>query len=743
MMRCARVGSVMAEVLLSDTDLASEVVIVDDRVSNRTIFSQLTTSVGENIAVRAFGDPLEALAWLGERTVDLVITDFRMPGLDGAEFIRRLRGQAVGEDVPVVVVTAYADRQSRLQALEAGATDFLHSPVDPSEFRTRVRNLLKMSHQQRLIRSRAAELAAKLGRSEASREQIVRESTARLAQVIDTVPAMVSATDHEGRFLFVNAYLAALAGTRPETLVGGDATAPALFGQEQHERGRALDQRVFQTGAALPGYEEEILDHAGERRVMLTAKTPLRDSEGRVASVLTTSLDITDRKRAEDHLVHLARHDPLTGLANRTYFYEQLQRALAQGRRGNRSFALHYVDLDRFKLVNDGLGHHVGDALLKVVAERLRRAVGDEGVVARLGGDEFGVLQADSPSWRAAAALAERIIAALDEPCELDGTPVRTSASIGVAMHPRDGRTSDDLLKNADSAMYRAKIAGRKGYRFFGNDAYMKQIESVGLETDLRSALARNQLILHYQPQVDLRTGAVVGAEALLRWSRPGWGLLAPAAFLPAAEETGIIVPISVWVMHEACANAAAWQRHLPAPVGVSVNLSPLQVRGDDLLPLVRAALEAAALPSSLLTLEMTEDALAEGDDSFAAAVTELRAMGVRIWVDNFGAGRLAHERLYCMPVDGLKVDQSFVQDLGSDEGALATIRTAVELGQACGLSVAAVGVETALQFEVLREAGCTVGQGFYLGRPRPAADFLRSAQQQGSRIGASMPGVA
>ncbi len=395
MARFARIGNVMAEVLLGDADLAFEVVIVDDRVTNRTIFSQLTASVGGNIVVRAFGDPFEALSWLGERAVDLVITDFRMPGLDGAEFIRRLRNLLVAEDVPVVVVTAYADRQSRLQALEAGATDFLHSPVDPSEFRTRVRNLLKMSHQQRLIRSRAAELAVELDRSEASREQIVRESTARLAQVIDTVPAMVSATDRDGRFVFVNAYLAALAGTRPEALVDGCAVAPALFGQEQHERDQALDQRVFQTGAALPGYEEEILDHAGERRVMLTAKTPLRDGEGTVTSVLTTSLDITDRKRAEDHLVHLARHDPLTGLANRTYFYEQVQRALAQGRRGDRSFALHYVDLDRFKLVNDGLGHHVGDALLKVVAERLRGVVGGEGVVGRLGGDEFGVLQTE------------------------------------------------------------------------------------------------------------------------------------------------------------------------------------------------------------------------------------------------------------------------------------------------------------------------------------------------------------
>lgn len=694
-------------------DASFDVVIVDDRTTNRAIFSQLAASVGPGVRVRAFGDPAEALAWLSAAGADLVITDYRMPGMDGDEFVSRLRALPDGKEVPVVVVTAYAERRLRLKALEAGATDFLHSPVDPHEFRTRARNLLTMSHQRRLLRGRAAELAAELEYSEARRRRVVRESRERLAQVIDTVPAMISAADREGRCVFVNAHQAALSAPAP----GEDGGCPPpLFGRVHQQRGRALDGRVFETGRALPPYEEEVRDADGERRVLLTIKAPLRDGDGAVTSVLTTSLDITERKRAEERLAHLARHDGLTGLLDRGAFRERLHRELAKVTRGDRGFALHYVDLDRFKRVNDGLGHHAGDLLLRATADRLARAVGDAGVVARLGGDEFGVLQFAPADRACAAALAERVIEALAAPCTVEGTPVRAGASIGVTRCPRDGRDADELLRNADSAMYRAKLAGRGQYRFF-NDGGGE--DEAGPTDELRRDLARKRFVLHFQPQFDAATGAAVGAEALLRWRRHGWGLLAPGAFLPAAERGGLALPLGEWVLHEACAQAARWQRARAAPIRVSVNVSPTQARDAGLVWTVRGALEASGLAPGLLTLELTEDLLADASAALLAGLAELRAAGVRVCLDNFGAGRLPLVSSQRAPVDCVKVDRSLVQ--GDDAAAF---EAAVNLGRLMAEEVLAFGVETAHQLARAHAAGCDVLQGFHLGKPGTAEEF-------------------
>nr|WP_261403885.1 diguanylate cyclase [Chenggangzhangella methanolivorans] len=564
--------------------------ILDDRVTNRNIFARLAATIEPDVDVRAFGNPLEALAWMADNTPDLVVTDFKMPDIDGAEFTRRFRQLAGCDDVPVVVLTVYEERSFRLSALEAGATDFLQSPVDHHEFLTRARNLLKMRRQQLLIASRAMTLEHELRTSEQSRAQALRDSTERLAQVIDTVPAMISAADRQGRCIFVNAHQAAVKGVEAADLLG--RTAVDLFGEEQGVRSAALDRLICESGTGLPSFEEEITGLDGETRYVLTTKAPLRDANGEIVAVLTTSLDITDRRRAERHLRHLAHHDTLTDLPNRALLHERVRHEIAQARRSDRKFALHLFDLDRFKGINDVLGHHFGDRLLRAVADRLRATVRESDTVARLGGDEFAILQSNVATPEDTAELARRIREALSAPFRFDGEEVLTSASIGIAIFPDNGFDVDDLLKNADLAMYRAKADGRDGFRAFAADMDTNARAITVLESDLRRALSRNEFELHYQPQVALSTGQIVGAEALIRWRRENGDLVSPGEFLPRAEENGLIVPINNWVLREACQQAAAWSSEGLPRLRVAVNLSGMQFIKTDVEALVLEALE-------------------------------------------------------------------------------------------------------------------------------------------------------
>lgn len=699
------------------------VVILDDRITNRNIFAKLAASIEPEVTVETFGSPGEALKWLASNTPDLVVTDFKMPDMDGAEFTRRFRTLDGCSDVPVVVLTVYEERSFRLSALEAGATDFLQSPVDHHEFLTRARNLLKMRRQQKLIASRALTLERELRTSERSREEALRDSTERLAQVIDTVPAMISAADHDGRCIFVNAYAARMKGVEPGGLLGRSAIE--IFGPEHGGRSAALDRLIFESGATLPSFEEEILIRGGERRHFLTTKAPLRDGAGDIVAVLTTSLDISDRKRAEGHLRHLAHHDALTDLPNRSLLHERVRHEIAHARRNDRKFALHLFDLDRFKGINDVLGHHIGDRLLKAVAERLCATVRETDTVARLGGDEFAILQANVGAVEDAAELARRIRTALAEPFRFEGQEISTSASIGIALFPDHGFDFDDLLKNADLAMYRAKADGRDGFRSFAADMDTTARAVTVLESDLRRALQREEFVLHYQPQVNLASGRIVGAEALLRWRRENGDMIAPGDFLPQAEENGLIAPISEWVLRHACAQAASWPLAGLPPLRIAVNLSAVQFRKQDVEQVVLAALTESGLEPSRLELELTETILLQDTERVVGHLKALQARGVTFSIDDFGTGYSSLAYVKNFPVDRLKIDKSFIHNLKNDANDAAIVRAIINLGHSLDLEVIAEGVETAAQVAHLRTEGCDEVQGFYFGRPMPALDFV------------------
>ena len=698
------------------------IAILDDRASNRHIYARLAETIDSSVVVHTFGDPAEALDWAAQMVPDLIITDYKMPTLDGAEFTRRFRVLGGCADVPVVVITAYDDRGFRIAALEAGATDFLRSPVDHAEFVTRARNMLRMHRQHRMLADRAQQLEHDLQDSERSREEVLRDSRDSLVQVIDTVPAFISATDRDGRYIFVNAMHARLSGISPTALIGQNTSA--VFGAAYERSSRSLDQLVFRTGNALPGFEEEVVDLVGIRRVLLTTKSPLGSGSAPITGVLTTSLDITDRKRAEQHLLHMANHDSLTGLPNRALLRDRLERLLTTPPRGDGQLALHFVDLDHFKGANDQLGHQLGDTLLKEVARRLAATVGTDDLVARLGGDEFAVLQDRTASREAPEALAERLVAAVRAPFPCNGEEVRISCSIGIALYPQDGTEVEELLRSADLAMYQAKSEGRAGFRLFVPDLNERVGRVLRIKADLRGALAGDEFVLHYQPQVALASGRITGVEALLRWNRPGYGLLMPAEFLPAANQGGLIAAIDQWVLRRACADAAAWQHARLPRIRVGVNLSPSDLRGRGILRTVVEVLEQTGLDADLLELELTEGELVEDLDAASAVLASLRALGVRIAIDDFGMGYSSLNYVRNFPVDRLKIDQAFVRDLGAASQDAAIVRAIITLGHSLGMSVMAEGVETVAQLSTLMGEGCDEIQGYYFSRPVPRAEL-------------------
>ena len=664
------------------------VVIVDDRATNRSIFSKLAGSLGEHIEVEAFAAPDPALEWIGAKIPDLIITDYKMPQMTGAAFTQQIRALPNGMDVPIIVITAYDDRAFRLEALEAGATDFVQTPIDHQEFVTRARNLLKIGTRQKLIRSRAYALAKELHDVEQERQELLRDSRDRLAQVIDTVPAMISASDRRGDCIFVNAYqTAALSGATEGGVTG--------FTGEHALRSRQLDARVFATELPLPAFEEEITDLSGITRVFLTTKTPLKSAFNLVTSVLTTSLDITERKRAEQHLHHVAHHDSLTGLPNRMQVHLRLEDAIDAATAANSAFALHFLDLDRFKSISDAFGHHNGDVLLQKVAERLATLLGPKDMLGRLGGDEFAVIQTSIGVGLEAEAkartLAETISHSFGTPFEIDGRSIHTTCSLGITLFPRDGETLDALLQNADLAMYRAKSQGRNTVCFFEPEMQSGIRDAAQLEIDLRAGLLDGELVLHYQPQLDTKTSRITGAEALIRWNRPGHGTVYPDDFLPMAEEAGLMDAVNLWVLDTACRQAASWERN-GMPIRVGINLSASVFRHHDVAELVTGAMSRAGVSPHLIDLELTETTFLEDHEQARRQLVTLQKLGLSFSVDDFGTGYASFTYVETLPLNRLKIDRVFIHNMSGQTGGSAVIRAIIGLCRGLGLRVVAEG---------------------------------------------------
>jgi diguanylate cyclase (GGDEF)-like protein/PAS domain S-box-containing protein len=470
---------------------------------------------------------------------------------------------------------------------------------------------------------------------------------------------------------------------------------------------------------------------SGNKSWVSVSGEPVFDVSGTFKGYRGVGKEITERKEGEEQIQYLANHDALTSLPNRAMFSQVLNLALQNARRYNRTFAVLFIDLDRFKIINDTFGHEAGDKLLQEVGRLLTQTVRSSDVVARLGGDEFVVLVQEVSDARQVVPVVRKILSALTNPMFIHGQECRVTASIGICMYPADAQDEQSLMQNADIAMYRAKEEGKNTYRFYSKDINAHSFERLALETSLRHGLERNEFFLHYQAKLDLHTDRITGVEALLRWQHPELGLVSPGQFIPLAEETGLIVPIGKWVLNTACAQNMAWQKSgLPA-LHMAVNLSARQFADENLLQDIAAALQDNSMPPELLELELTESMVMQDTERVGKLLIAIKQLGVRLAIDDFGVGYSSLAHLKRFPIDTLKVDRSFIRDLPQDAEDQAITKAIIAMGKSLNLTIVAEGVETLEQETFLRENACDETQGYYFSRPMTSEQFANLLRQR------------
>jgi diguanylate cyclase (GGDEF)-like protein/PAS domain S-box-containing protein len=564
-------------------------------------------------------------------------------------------------------------------------------------------------------------------------EQERDRNYAFLRQIIDHIPSQITVKDvRDRRYVLVNRVAEIQFGLSNDAIVG--KTACDLFPTVLAETIARDDDESLQSADGLLLDEHRWESKVSGNLFITSKRIVIRDRAGEPRYIINVVEDVTDRRRADEKIAHLAHYDPLTDLPNRVLFREQVERELQRTNR-DEQFALLYIDIDEFKGINDSLGHHVGDELLKVVATRLRSCIRETDLVARLGGDEFAVIQTNAGNVADVVEFVTRIHEAIRQPYQCLGHQLSTDASIGIALAPRDGTDLDQLIKNADLAMYGAKADGRRTHRFFEPAMDARAKAQLAMQQDLRQALVDGGFEIHYQPVVDLGNDVVTGCEALLRWRHPERGMISPAEFIPVAEDTGLIVELGEWVLRTACAEAASWPDH----VRLAVNVSPVQLKCPTLGLKIASALAASGLPASRLELEITEAVLIRDDEAALAILHQLRAIGVRIALDDFGTGYSSLSYLKRFPFDKIKIDRSFVSDIAEIDGSSAIVQGVLNIAASRHMTTTAEGVETQRQKERLRALGCTEMQGYLFSAAKPGPEVRQLLDPCGARaVGAA-----
>ncbi|MBI4808083.1 MAG: EAL domain-containing protein [Nitrosomonadales bacterium] len=531
-------------------------------------------------------------------------------------------------------------------------------------------------------------------------------------------------TDAEARILSINSAFTQVSGYTLDEIYGKN---PKLLASGIHDAG--FYQDMWESLIATGSWSGEIWDkhksgHLYPKWMKIIA---LKGEDDLITHFISFATDISARKEAEQNIEHLAYYDVLTGLPNRTLLHDRIKQHVAAAHRDKQRFALMFIDLDRFKYVNDSMGHAVGDQLLQAVATRLQENVREGDTVSRIGGDEFVILLRETDT-DGAAHVAQSLLDMLHQPYEIDGMRIPIHASIGISIYPDNGLDIGTLIKHADVAMYRAKEDGRNSFRFFTTEMDSRINQLFSMEKDLRLALERNEFHLCFQPQMDIASGRLCGAEVLIRWNHPEKGAISPAEFIPVAEETGLIIAIGDWVLHTTCKKIAAWRRQGMLPLPIAINLSLRQLLQPDFAQQVATVLEKYDVPPNELELEVTESIMLNDAQVALNFLDKMRDLGVRLSIDDFGTGYSSLSYLKKMPIHKLKIDKSFVSDIQTDPNDEAIVRSIIALGHQFKLSVIAEGIERQEQMDYLKTLGCDEMQGYFYARPLTEEDFVRFA---------------
>ena len=553
-----------------------------------------------------------------------------------------------------------------------------------------------------------------------------KEATEQLrlfARIFDTINEGVIVTDSANNIVSVNPAFSAITGYSAAEAIGKN---PRMLHSGLMDR--VFYDKMWQSIKKTGRWQGEITDRRknGESYVEWLSISTMKDERGEFSHHIAVVSDISERKAAEEHMVYIAQHDFLTDLPNRMMLHDRLTQAIAHAEREQRKVAVMFLDLDRFKAINDTLGHLVGDKLLQLVAGRISSVARTSDTVSRLGGDEFAIMLPYIENTDDIAMIAVKLLASIAGPYMVDGNEIEVTTSIGISVFPEDGIDSESLIAHADAAMYQAKGSGRNNYQFFTREMNRRTLERILIKNKLIHALERNELFLLYQPQVDLQSGRIIGAEALVRWDNPLYGKVLPAQFIPIAEENGLIPPIGEWVLREACRQNQEWRKQGLMKITMAVNLSSVQFRQKNLGEIIKAILRESGLAPSGLELEITEGVVMQDAEAAILLLEDMKAMGLKLSVDDFGTGYSSLSYLKRFPIDKLKIDQSFVRDLTTDTDDAVIVSTIISMAHSLKLKVIAEGVESAEQLAFLKQQGCDEIQGYYFSQPVTAEEFTK-----------------